>query len=282
MPYNTISRQRKEWAKESRAELIDIAKEYQALLINAIKNKYIDSLDINGKVIVFNTKNLLSLQRLNNLLDEVSKLQGAKLIDFMFGKIQTSAKLNLDYFSSLVEGGVKKAYDLASNKLLLRMGFDGNSIIKDTPLYDLSRVSDPIRRIKVEAVKAITTGSSYKEFGTTIENFIQGDKSGIIESHFKTNAYDTFQQMDRTMQFEMATSLQLDYFLFSEGLKETSRQFCIDRVGKGFTRKEIEGWKDLTFDGKPKENYDPFIDVGGHNCEHQLDAVTKEIYDRFK
>lgn len=279
---NKYSKERKEWVRDSKVEALELAKEYQKLLLDAIRNDYVDKLQLHGKKIIFNAKNLSTIQDLDTLLNQVANLKGNELIKWFFQQGQAVAKLNLNYFNSVLGGGTLVAYDNASRLMFLRLGFDDGKIIKNTPLWDLSRIEEPIRRIKAEAIRAITQGQTWGEFRTGITNFVTGTETGIVENHMKTNAFDTFNQMDRTMQFEMSTSLGLDYFLYSEGLKETSRQFCKDRVGKAFTRAEVLKWADLEFQGKPKENYDPFIDVGGYNCEHQLDAVTKDVWELYK
>ena len=99
---------------------------------------------------------------------------------------------------------------------------------------------------------------------------------GILQRHWKTNTFDLFQRLDRAIQLEYANELGLNFAIYSGTIIETSREFCIARTGKVFSREQIAGWATLNFSGKPKL-YEPFTDCGGHNCRHHLSFVSDTV-----
>ena len=103
----------------------------------------------------------------------------------------------------------------------------------------------------------------------------------MIESRFNQVTYDLYQRFDRTANLIYANRLKLDNAVYSGTLIQTSRPFCIARIGKVFNRQEIEGWKEIDFAGKPLI-YDPFVDCGGHNCRHHLSWITDEMAQILK
>lgn len=273
---NKYSRKRNQWINSSREELLEIAKAYQQKLIEAINEKYIDMLDIEGKNIVFNTRNMLTLSKLSKLLDDIASKQGDALLEWFKNQFETNAEMQKGYFSDIISD-IKKAYSKSYDNLFLRYGIINGIFLQESTLFDASRIKEPIKRIKALTIQAIAQGKSYKDFQKSNQKIISPkDKAGVIENHFRTTVYDTFQQVDRSFGNDMALELDLNYAYYSDGLQDTSRQFCIDRVGKVFTRQEILGWHKLNWQGKPSE-YDPFTDVGGHNCTHTLDWITYDI-----
>ncbi len=275
---NKWSKSRNQWVNDSREEFLQIAADYQDALIKAIKEGYLPKINTKDGKIIFDAKNMATIGKLDTELKKIAALKGDKLLEWFLEQTQKNGQQNKSYFSEIVgKKGIEKAYNIAMESILLRLGYDGSKFIENGLLFDLSRVNDPIRKIKAETIKAISQGQSFFEFQKSISGFVTGGQNaGIIENHFRTNAYDTFQQIDRAIGNNMAVSLELNFAMYSEGLMTTSRKFCRDRVGKVFSRKEIEGWRKLDWDGK-NENYDPLTDVGGYNCTHTLDWITDDL-----
>jgi len=98
--------------------------------------------------------------------------------------------------------------------------------------------------------------------------------------------YDTYAQFDRATNKEFATRLDLKFFIYSGGLIETSRKFCMKRDGKLFSTKEAERTfsKDPTLPRTVSERgsgaligYNAVIDMGRWNCRHLARYVSKEM-----
>jgi hypothetical protein len=80
---------------------------------------------------------------------------------------------------------------------------------------------------------------------------------------------------------ESRKKLGLRFAIYQGGLRDDSRQFCIERNGKCYSESEIQKWEKLDFQGK-SENYNPFYDCGGANCIHRLDWISDELAKRLR
>ena len=132
--------------------------------------------------------------------------------------------------------------------------------------------------------QAIIQQTPLKDFQKSFKDIFTGGNGGggLLERHWKTVSFDLFQRVDRTANLVYADELGLNFAVYSGTLEEDSRPFCITRVNKVFSREEILKWKDLTWAGKPKIGYDPFTDVGGHNCRHHLSWISDSLAATLK
>jgi len=266
---NNWIKKREEWVDKSREDFLSIAKEYQDEIVKMLNKQYLPKLDQKDGIIIFSPKNMATIAELDRQLKKIGTLKGDKLIEWFQKELEVNAKLNEKYFQSVVgEKGVANALEKAIRRVAALIGFD-----KDGRFFDVSRIDDPIRKIKSQAIKAIASNTSWSQFSGEITNFVG---KGLVENHLRTNAYDTFQQVDRTINNDMGLDLGLNYAVYSPGLMATSRQFCIDRVGKVFTRDEIRAWEKLEWQGK-NDNYNALTDVGGHNCTHLLNWISDKM-----
>jgi hypothetical protein len=123
----------------------------------------------------------------------------------------------------------------------------------------------------------------------TIDEIATKKEGGLIRNLFDKNIPDPFVKLDRFIGGKYAVDLKLNYAIYQGGLIGTSRDFCIVRNNKVFSRDEIlkfgtphdefGGYSNKAlgeFDGKT-EPYNPFLDLGGYNCRHQLDFVSDEL-----
>lgn len=269
------------WLQESREGLLDIARKYQQKLLAYIEQEYLNDLDTDGNTIKFNGKNLSSVAGFEKEIIKIAELEGDKLLEWYLDRVDQNSKLNYEYFAKMTSvKSSKSALNSALSTISQFIGYDGQKFKKNSIIYDISRVQEPIRFIKAQVVQAITRKQDWDIFKKSISNYINPKKkgAGIIENYLRTNAYDTFMQVDRTIHNYMGENLGLDHFLYSEGLMDTSRPFCREKVGKVFTMQEVIKWKDQEWRGK-NEDYDPFRDVGGYNCTHSLNRISKTLYD---
>jgi hypothetical protein len=71
-------------------------------------------------------------------------------------------------------------------------------------------------------------------------------------------------------QVELMKSTPEDVFVYLGPLDRKTRPFCYERVGKVFTREEIDGW-----DNGQNMPGPPFLTCGGYNCRHTPVSVSK-------
>ncbi len=197
-------KKREEWIERSRSEFLELAKEYQKDIIKMIRSKYLPLLGQKEGEIVFSAKNMATVAELDRQLKKIADLKGDKLLDWFIEQIESNAKLNQKYFEEITgEKGITKAIDKAVETISTALGINDENGL----LYELSRINDPIRQIKVKAIKAISSGINWASFASDIDNFVG---KGLVEGHMRTNAFDTFQQIDRSINYDVDIDLGLE------------------------------------------------------------------------
>jgi len=144
----------------------------------------------------------------------------------------------------------------------------------ETMIYSPDVLSD-VKRITINTVFGDVELTTLNK---QVKDIIQGASGteGKLEKYFKTFAYDVLQRASRLQTYTIAKQVKLAAALYSGTVIETTRPFCKDKVGEVFTIDEIMAWAEEDFAGKPKENYDPLTQLGGHNCRHTLRWVTQQ------
>ena len=129
----------------------------------------------------------------------------------------------------------------------------------------------------------ISKGVTQQDLKTDIRDTIEGkDKLGVIESHFwKNEGFEQFQVHARSVSDTYAKGLSLDYALYAGGEILTTRDFCDERNGKVYSRKEILSWNNEEWQGK-KKGHHILIDAGGYNCRHEFDWISKQMAVRLR
>jgi len=141
----------------------------------------------------------------------------------------------------------------------------------------------------------INSGGSFSGFQTQLQNFIKGDEGmeGRWLRYSKTFLSDTLFNYARSWQEAVTTDLGLEFYLYSGGVtlggkgSSGSRDFCIERTGQYFHRKEVESWAELDWKGKNPLTTESsiFTLLGGYNCRHSLipvhlSIVPKDVLER--
>ncbi len=140
-------------------------------------------------------------------------------------------------------------------------------------------VSDDILRqeLKDSTYKAISSGKGFRTFKEDLQTLIVGDDNyqGGLQRHYRTYAYDSYSMVDRATSNVFANELGLEAFIYGGTIVDNTREFCEKRVGKVWLVSEAKEWKDIEFQGKPKD-YDPLNDLGGYNCMHSTNYISNE------
>jgi hypothetical protein len=192
----------------------------------------------------------------------------------------TGSVHNAEYFEAVAYGLQSKDYAAisAEAKQLVydRFGIKPNGSLTGKGYFD-TVLNDKalIRRVKDAAWTAKSSGVGVNQFKVNIKQLIKGSPQGkgLVERHFDTFAYDTYQSSDAQIQDFYAQKLELPAALYLGGEITGTRPFCHERNGKVFLRSEIEDMRTLKFAGKTNP-YDPFIDRGGYRCRHHWHWIT--------
>jgi hypothetical protein len=127
----------------------------------------------------------------------------------------------------------------------------------------------------------INTGGSYSGFLKEVQDYVKGtpDLDGRLLSYSKGIVRDALTVYARTFQQSVVADLGLTWYLYSGGLMDTSRPFCVERAGKYYHEDEVKAWANLEWAGKMRGTTESsiFQFCGGYFCGHQLIPVHESI-----
>lgn len=274
MPYSDLIKKREDEAEKARKASEAKARALQAIGYTAVIEWVLQNIEMEEGRIKNTAKNL---GRVSGLYRTFGAFQ-TKYKGTMLGTVLDWAgrifDLNEAYFDSF-EPVNESISDKARRLTLQRWGYDGKNLIPGGYFEGLFDSGDVARRTARLVNQAIVQKMTLKEFQKTFKAvFVGHPGQGMLERHWRTNSFDLYQRIDRTANILYADELGLNNAIYSGTLEEDSRPFCIARVNLVFNREQIAGWERLEFAGKPKYNYDPFVDCGGHNCRHHLSWIT--------
>lgn len=141
-----------------------------------------------------------------------------------------------------------------------------------------SQVIDPLVQIMNQNVNM---GGKFSGFLKQIQDYIKGNEKveGRALKYSRNFIKDSLFQYSRSYQESVTRDLKLDWYLYSGGLIDTSREFCVERNGKYFRRSEIESWAAESWAGRHANTTESsiFIFCGGYGCGHSLIPVDESI-----
>lgn len=242
---------------------------YESLLV-IIKNLEVD----NEGYILQNAANRKLLVEAEAKISEIfaSNLYQNPVENFVF-TIPKIDELNQKYFTTIPR--------FKENKQFLKSL--QTQTIKTVERYILqdglqSQVVDPLIQILNQNVNI---GGRFSGFLQQVQDYIKGNDKveGRALKYSRNFLKDSLFQYSRSYQESVTRDLGLDWYLYSGGLIDTSREFCIHRAGKYYQRKEIESWANLTWAGKHQNTTESsiFVFCGGYGCTHSLIPVHESI-----
>ena len=144
--------------------------------------------------------------------------------------------------------------------------------------------------------KSVGSGAPLTDTIIGLQNLMVGDeREGLLLRHAKRVAKDAFAQTDRAYTNAVAKDLDVQFYLYSGGLIEDSRKFCIARNGGYYHELEIKKWASKSGTPKPSGDWQGkipstnqstiFVNAGGYNCNHSIlpvspASVPKDVLQR--
>lgn len=236
-------------------------------VLASLKNLELDS----RGYIKQNTFNRKVLTKAQSLFDEtLSSASYRNAISKHLGVISNVNELNTDYFQS-----INKKF--TPNKTFLK-SLEKQAVknINQMILQDgiKAQIKIPLNKL-IE--QNISTGGRYRGLLDQLKVFMEGE--GNMVRFSATYLKDILFEYSRSFQESLTGDLNLDWYLYSGGLTDNSREFCIERSGKFFHRKEIQAWARRKWKGKAAGTTQSsiFVLLGGYNCTHSLIPVSEFI-----
>ena len=240
----------------------------------AQKDIFNEVLDLLGRLdrkdgaIVMSKQNLI-------LIDEIT-LKTKKVVlgsdyvsavqDFV-NEFDTQATITTDFFEKL---DVTITNEALTEQMLKSAKKNSAELLLGTPMD--AQFLQPIKGLLDDAV---SSGASWAKTVGDIQDFVIGNDKvdGRLLRYSKQIASDSFATADRAYTNVVADDAGFEWYFYTGGLLEDSREFCVERNNKYFHYKEVEKWGTLKNWQGRMPNTDPqtiFITCGGFNCKHSL------------
>lgn len=277
-----INRRIKAASDASAASLREVST-IQALTASEIIGFVADKIVFEEGKMKYTAGNFTRVQGVYSIFERVKRAFKKTMLSVVVDWADRILGANDDYFDSFADvGGIKKQ---AISDTLLRWGYNvEDRVILPGSYFEKLFTIDGVGQSVASLInRGIANGMTLPEFQRAFRRvFVAPGGAGLLERHWRTNSFDLYQRIDRTANLIYADKLGLNNAIYSGTLEEDSRPFCIARVNKVFNRGEIEGWKKLEFQGKPKDGYNPFTDCGGYNCRHHLSWVSEGVGEKLR
>lgn len=255
-----------------------------------------DVVDIMGRLqtengqFIYNEYNLNLLNSINkSLTNSIFNDEYTSSLTSYLQEFNTQADINNNIFAKTVDGfETKDIYETT-----LRSTQQSTLELFGQDAFATNIVSP----IKNQLSQAVMGGATFGDTVKAVEVFITGDPkleiTGVLKGYIKTNSYDAFAIANRTYTNAVTNDLQVKWFNYKGGVRDTTRCFCENRNGKTWHVEEIKAWgrgEDLgecnigdgKWAGQRKGTNETtiFSFLGGYNCDHSLIAVSENRVDK--
>lgn len=194
-------------------------------------------------------------QSLNQFPGEITYIGDATKAYFTFIKDLFSP--DAQYLKSLEKQAIKQLESLLAN--------EGLELAVKKPILDILNQN-------------INTSARYSDLVKQVREFVIGDDKlqGKLRSYSGQIVTDTLFNFARGMQEAISSKTGLQYVVYSGGIMDDSREFCIERAGQYFHKDEVSAWAPLEWQGKRRGTTEStiFIYAGGYRCLHQIIYVS--------
>lgn len=255
----------------------------QNKLLEKVLGEFLDKLqrDENG-VVINNDYNRRLLLTIDKVFEDYKKYQSDKLLSVIVGGAMEILDFNTNYFG-MMDGNakLKKITPQVKDTLKYWLGIKGDKAEPNGYLDKLVESNEAKNLVKNSAMKIIIGQQGFDSAKKEMQNLISGNKEtlGALQKYHRNFTYDLFSQIDRAVGNQIGDYLGMNYAIYAGDIIKTSREFCIKHCGNVYHKSEIE-----KFDPKvaKQPNYNPFTDLGGYGCRHQLRWISLALAKRLR
>lgn len=252
-------------------------------LFRALQDDLFGRLRTEGGRLVTSKENLLLLLRIDAVFEQFTReISRGILRDFALDLLAI-ARMTGEMYKG--EGPEALLAEIAQNNTVLRaaIGIDENgTVVPGSVLFEVSPANQVRQDVKEVVLQAINRGMTLREFGTALRNYVVSTAAadGRLKRHWRTYAYDIFNQAAEIKNEQFRQGLGLEWFIYVGDVIKDSRTFCRKKAGKVFAVVEADReWpKDPDLIGKTSGiPYVPRIDRGRWNCRHRIRYITEDM-----
>lgn len=254
----------------------------EGALLKALVKDITDQLVVENGVILNTKANMQLVAQIDTVWAVFQSSYGYEVMSAHVANFQKIIHLNDDYYGEVLgrskkfRRGRSKVAELVSRRLGINP--DG-SLIKKGYLGGMMEDVTVKNEIKEFVMRGVVNSSGFSEFNQQFRDRVAGldGKPGLLRKWYRNIGYDVYKQADGLTNLKFSEEFDLQHFVYDGTLIKTSRKFCKARVGRVFTRKQAELWKnDPDLVASPL-NYNPIVDMGGYACRHMPRFITKEM-----
>lgn len=141
----------------------------------------------------------------------------------------------------------------------------------------------------------VASSASFNDMLHQVRQFIKGgvlegkSLEGSLMRYSRQILRDTLANYSGAYIEAITEDVGLQFYKYVGGRVDRTREFCSDRMGKYFHKREVEDWAKLSWQGKRRGTTKSsiFIYRGGYNCGHSLvpvdvSNVPKAVIERAK
>lgn len=284
-------------ARERLAEAVNATtdvkmREIQRKLADLLNDEILNKFTIKNGQFVDNAGNFYKLSDIERMFDDFEQAYVRPALEDYGRRVIEMTTQSASYYKQV--GFSSKAVNNAlemTKQIEARLGIRNGQIIKNSYLDRLAGMTDIKQQVTEYVMNGVNAGSSVKDFTKGLRILIDGADGvdGSLVKYMKTYTHDLTFSIDRAADKYMAKNLGLTHYRFTGTIIKSSRKFCRDHVGKAYTEDEVKSWSELVNkDNGPQMGtaealtYDPFTDLGGHNCRHVLRPISEKQYNRYK
>lgn len=235
-----------------------------------------------GKL-VNSVENIALLVRIDRVFDRFRQqfLTGV-LRDYVADLLEVSALTGEMYEGMATEALLRRiTRDNAVLQAAIGVTNSGN-VVQGSLLWEISQSNQVRQGVKNVVVSAIQSGQTLREFTRALRDYVQGSPgaSGRLVTHWRTYAYDVFNQAAEVKNEQFRRGLDLEWFIYVGDVIKDSRDFCRKKAGGVFAviEADTEWPNDPDLIGKKSGiPYTPRIDRGRWNCRHRIRYITEEM-----
>ena len=259
-----------------------VSKDEQKLL-DKVVGEFVDKLQKDEKGIILNNGyNRRLLLTIDKVFQEYKQKQSEQIISIIVGGAMEILDFNTNYFS-IMDGKakLKKITPAVKDTLKVWLGIKGDRAEPNGYLDKLVESGEARNMIKNSALKMVIGQQGFQSAKKEMLKIIAGDEEnlGALRKYHRNFTYDLFSQVDRAVGNQIGDYLGHRYAIYAGDIIKTSRQFCIDHCGNVYHKSEIEKFNPKV---AKQPNYNPFTDLGGYGCRHQLRWISYAMARRLR
>jgi len=259
----------------------------QKKLFSYLTESFLPSLETDeNETLIPSDKMFFIPSKLDNYYDKFNEEEITPIVSTFASDISKLLSYNKKYYDTVKKSD---AHEDINASVLGALGITGTIIAGGSLLYNVLSDRAAIGAIKTVVMAAIGSGLTVTGLKIALQDVVLKRGGGLVKSLFEERLPDPYVKVDRFIGKKYATELKLNYAIYQGGRIGTSRDFCIERNDKVFSREEIMkfgtpqdkfgGYTDKAkgeFQGK-NDPYDPFQDLGGYNCRHFYSYISDEL-----